>query len=99
MSQYSIDELRALIAPIARQHGVARVSLFGSYAKATANENSDIDLMIEKGEIRSLFQLCGFRLDVQDALRLPVDVITTESSDHEFLRHISKDEVLLYERA
>ena len=99
MAQYSIDELRTLIAPIARQHGVAKVSLFGSYAKASANENSDVDLMIEKGDIRSLFQLCGFRLDVQDALRLPVDVITTESSDHDFLQRISKDAVLLYEQA
>lgn len=93
---YTINELRRKIAPIARRHGVRSVSLFGSYSRGTAGPSSDVDLKIEKGELRSLFQLSGFRLDVEDALDLPVDLVTSESSDREFLNMIEKDEVLLY---
>lgn len=93
---YTINELRRKIAPIARRHGVRSVSLFGSYSRGTAGPGSDVDLKIEKGELRSLFQLSGFRLDVEDALDLPVDLVTSESSDREFLNMIEKDEVLLY---
>lgn len=95
-SQYTIDELRCKIVPIARRHGVRSVSLFGSYSRGTAGPGSDVDLKIEKGELRSLFQLSGFRLDVEDALDLPVDLVTNEASDREFLNMIEKDEVLLY---
>ena len=87
MPPYSIDELRQIIAPIAREHGVESVSLFGSYSKGTASTSSDVDLKIEKGQLRSLFQLSGFRLAVEDALK---------ASDRVFLDTISRDEVLLY---
>ena len=75
------------------------VSLFGSYSKGTASAKSDVDLKIEKGELRSLFQLSGFRLAVEDALCLPVDLVTSEASDPYFLAHIAQEEVLLYRNA
>ena len=96
---YSIDELRSIITPIAIEHGVDSVSLFGSYSKGLATDKSDVDLKISKGKVKSLFQLTGFRLDVEDALKLPVDVVTDTSSDKSFLAMISKDEVLLYRNA
>ena len=96
MPPYSIDELRQIIAPIAREHGVESVSLFGSYSKGTASTSSDVDLKIEKGQLRSLFQLSGFRLAVEDALKLPVDLVTSEASDRVFLGTISRDQELLY---
>ncbi len=96
---YTIDELRKIISPIAAEHGVKSVSLFGSYSKGSASINSDVDLKIEKGQLRSMFQICGFRLAVEDALKLSVDLVTSESSDREFLAMIEKDEVLLYRSA
>lgn len=93
---YTIEELQRLIAPIAMQHGVKSVALFGSYSRGTATADSDVDLLIEKGRLRSLYQLSSFRLAVEDALHLPVDLITNESSDHEFMDMLSKDKVLLY---
>lgn len=96
MAPYSIDELRRIIAPIAIAHGVKSVLVFGSYSRGSASENSDVDLKIEKGRLRSLFQLSGFRPAVEDALQLPVDMVTTEASDPDFLEMIQKDEVVLY---
>lgn len=99
MAPYSIDELRRIIAPIADAHGVESVSVFGSYSRGDASADSDVDLKIEKGKLHSLFQLSGFRLAVEDALSLPVDMVTTEASDPDFLEMIRKEEVLLYQNA
>lgn len=99
MALYSIEELRSIVSPIAQAHGVASVSLFGSYARGQANANSDVDLKIEKGALRSLYQLCGFRLAIEDALQLPVDLVTSDSSDKPFLDMIGREEVLLYRNA
>ena len=96
---YTIEELRKIITPIAQAHGLRSVSLFGSYSKGTARRDSDVDLKIEKGSVMSLFQLSGLRLDMEDALKVPVDLVTNDSSDHEFLDMIAKDEVLLYRKS
>ena len=99
MAPYTIEEIKRIITPIAIQHGVESVSLFGSYSQGCASAESDIDLKIEKGALKSLFQICGFRLAVEDALKRPVDLVTSESSDLSFLDMVAKDEVLLYRKA
>ena len=78
-------------------YGIKRIYLFGSYAKGVANEYSDIDLLIEKGKPMSLLGLSSFRQDVEDSLKIPVDVVTTSGIDKEFHDAISGTEVLLYE--
>jgi predicted nucleotidyltransferase len=99
MSPYSFEELKSIISPIAKRHGVESVSVFGSYSRGTASAESDLDLKIEKGELRSLFQLSAFRLAVEDALNLSVDLVTSETSDKYLLEMIVKEEVLLYRSA
>lgn len=96
---YSVEELRHIVSPIAKQHGVKSVAVFGSYSRGQASETSDVDLKIEKGAVKTLFQLSSFRLALEDALRIPVDLVTSESSDTAFLDMIAKDEVLLYRSA
>ena len=93
---YTIQELKERISPLARTYGVKSVSLFGSYARGTARPDSDVDLKIEKGALRSLYQLCAFRLAVEDALQISVDLVTSESSDRNFLARIEQEEVSLY---
>jgi len=92
-----IITIRDAITPIAKQYGLKRIYLFGSYAKGTADENSDIDLLIEKGRSLSLLMLSGFRQDVQDTLNISVDVVTTSGIETAFENEIKGSEVLLYE--
>jgi len=95
---YTIEEIRKIVSEIAKQYGVERVTLFGSYARGEARGNSDIDLRIDKGRLRGLFQLSGFHLDLEEKLKASVDVIVTDSLDHKFLGRISREEILLYEQ-
>ena len=94
--RFSVEEIQAVVATFARQYGAGRVYLFGSYARGDANENSDIDLRIDKGTIRG-FQLGGLAADLEEAFGMPVDLIPTGGLDVDFLKSISADEVLLYD--
>ena len=95
---YTIAELQSLIHPVAERYGVARVLLFGSYARGDAELGSDIDLRIDNGAIKDYFELSGFHQELEDALSGTVDVLTTGSLEEKFLSRIAKEEVLLYEQ-
>ena len=97
--KYTVDEIKNIVTPIAKEYGIDSLYLFGSYSKGSASDKRDIDLHIEKGKIRSLFALTGFRLALEDALKLPVDLVTSDISDKNFLRLIADEEVLLYRKS
>lgn len=94
--KYTIEEIKAVVEPIARKYGVDRVYLFGSYARGDVTENSDIDLRVDKGSLKGMFALCGLYTEIEEALQTKVDVMTTGSLEEEFLHKIRKEEVLLY---
>ncbi len=93
---YTIDEIKNIVTPIAEKYQIAQVYLFGSFARGDFDEQSDIDIRIEKGNLKGMFALCGFYTEVSDALGRKVDVLTTGSLSDEFLESIKKDEVMLY---
>ncbi|MCL1811585.1 MAG: nucleotidyltransferase domain-containing protein [Methanomassiliicoccaceae archaeon] len=91
---YTIEEITDIVRPIAERYGVASVILFGSYAKGKADRDSDIDLYVEAGEITDLIELSVFRLDLVDALRKEVDVVTAD--DFSAVSKIVKPGVPIY---
>ena len=93
---YVLDEIKQIVAELAAQYGAKRVYLFGSCARGDMTDSSDIDLRIDKGNIKG-FQLAGLLLDLEDSLGRPVDLVPTTSLDQRFLDAIRDDEVLLYE--
>ena len=94
----SLDELKTIVGSIARQYGVRRVCLFGSYANGTATENSDVDLVIDKGAIRGMFQYCAFIRSLEEALGKHVDVMTYATLESSGIGKTVTKEVLLYEQ-
>jgi predicted nucleotidyltransferase len=94
---YTIKEISNIIAPIAESYGVGCLSLFGSYARGEANENSDIDLrIVERGSLLGLFRLAGFHLDLEEILNAHVDVLPTDSLSEDFLNEIRNEEIIVY---
>ena len=95
----TVETIKEAITPVAEEYGLKKVYLFGSYAKGTATEESDVDLLIEKGKKRlSLLGLSGIMLDVKDALNLHVDIVVRSDPETEFQKNIKGSEILLYEK-
>ena len=95
---YSVGDLRAIIAPIAARHGVERIYLFGSYARGEATKNSDVDLRVDKGNLRGMFALGALYSDLEGSLGKGLDLLTTGSLDQRFLDQIAGEEIVLYDR-
>ena len=92
----SQEDIRYHVVSLSEQYGAAKVSLFGPYARGEANEDSDIDILLEKGDIKGL-QVLDFQEDLARRLDRPVDVVTTAGASERFLAKIRQDEVVLYE--
>lgn len=95
---YTIEEIKEKAIPIAKKYGVESLSLFGSYARGEANEKSDIDFLIDKGQIKGLISYFSFVHRLEDVFSCHVDVVTTGIEDKEFLESLMKDRILLYEK-
>ena len=74
-----IEELRHRrdeILQIATRHGARHVRVFGSVARGEADAKSDVDFLVDMEKGRSLLDLGGLLMDLQDLLGRPVDVVT-----------------------
>ena len=96
MNVRTLSEIQSIVVQLAQQYGAERIYLFGSYARGDMTNSSDIDLRIDKGNIRG-FQLGGLLLDLEASLGVPVNLVPTSSLDKRFLDAIRDDEILLYE--
>ena len=75
----TFDELksrREAIATIARRYGAHDVRVFGSVVRGEAEPASDVDFLVELEPGRSLLDLGGLLMDLQDYLQCRVDVMT-----------------------
>lgn len=71
--------------------------MFVSYARGEANDDSDVDLYVDKGKMTSLIKYMAFVYDLEDELQRHVDVVTTGIKDKIFLDNIQNEGVVLYE--
>ena len=95
---YTIEQIRRIASPIAASYGVKSLSLFGSYARGEATEDSDIDLLLDRSGMSGGWAIGGLYSDLSEALGKELDMVTTTGADRSFLARIQRDEVRLYQR-
>ncbi len=74
--QEIIGKQKGQIFALAAKYGAYNIRIFGSVARGTADEKSDVDFLVELEEGRSLLDLGGLLMDLQKLLERSVDVIT-----------------------
>jgi len=90
---FTVSQITDVVIPIAKAHGVTEVHLFGSYARGTATEGSDIDLVIDLGKIRTFIQLSRFVEDIEEATGKKVDILTNNQiKEDKILRSVIEKE-------
>lgn len=74
-----IKDKREQILRIAAKHGATNVRVFGSFARGEAGPDSDVDFLIDLEPGRSLLDMSGLLIDLQDLLGRKVDLGTDRS--------------------
>jgi predicted nucleotidyltransferase len=82
---------------ICRENDVAKLELFGSTARGEADDDSDIDLLVEFSKRKSLLALVSVERKMSAALGRKVDLLT-EAAISPYLRdQIKRDLRVIYE--
>jgi uncharacterized protein len=89
----AIQGVREEIRRIASAHGADNVRVFGSTARGEQGTISDLDLLVDMAEGRSLFDLIALSNDLEESLGVEVDVVT-EASLSPYMRDRVLDEAV-----
>jgi len=83
-----LQEKRGDILRIAAKRGATNLRIFGSVARGEADLESDIDILVDLEPGRSLFDLGGLLMDLQDLLGRKVDVVTERGLRERIREHV-----------
>lgn len=99
-----LETIRREVAELARLNGAEKAILFGSYARGTATERSDVDLVfIERTELPFLSRLDRYFDPLADRLQAGVETFVYTPEEFEsmsgqgFIGQILREGVVLYE--
>ncbi|MCI0887517.1 MAG: nucleotidyltransferase family protein, partial [Chloroflexi bacterium] len=71
-----LDRHRNEILALAKMRGARNIRVFGSVARDEATTDSDVDILVDMEPGRSLLDLTGLQLDLEELLGRDVDVVT-----------------------
>ena len=94
----SIETIKSMLTPVFMRYDIKGAILFGSFAKGSATEHSDVDLLVESN-LRGL-RFVGFSEAVREAVGRPVDIFDVShiEKDSRIDREIRETGVMIYQR-
>ena len=90
-----LADKREAIHRLATTYGARNVRVFGSLARGEADERSDVDFLVDMEPGRSLLDLGGLLMDLQDLLGHNVDVVTESGLKPRIRRRVLEEAVPL----
>jgi len=75
----SPDEIRTIILDILKKNDICKAGLFGSYARGENTGDSDIDLLVEFRGNKSLLDLAGLKIELEEKTGKKFDIVTYDS--------------------
>jgi predicted nucleotidyltransferase len=85
----AIDEIKSVVLPILRRHGVTRAGIFGSCARGDMTIDSDIDILVEISSDIGLLDYIRIKLEIEEALGQEVDLV-----EYDTIKPLLKDRIL-----
>lgn len=93
----TISKIEKKILPTLKRYEVVKAAIFGSFARGKSKAKSDIDLLVKFKRAKSLLDLVGLQLELEEILNKKVDVLTYNSIHPLLKRNILKEQKVIYE--
>lgn len=78
---------------------VVKAYVFGSYSRGEADENSDIDILVELDYSQQIgWGYFGMKDDLEEKLHKKVDIVSSKGLSKHIAPYIEKEKKLIYEK-
>lgn len=92
----SVEELELKAVQYLQQYDPVSISIFGSYARGDARPDSDLDLLVEFREPKSLFTLVRIERELSEALGIKADLLTERAISPYLIDRIKAELKVVY---
>lgn len=90
-----LERLRKVKPVVFSDFSVKEFELFGSFARDSVTEESDIDLLVTFGDDATLFDLVRLKLFLEEYLDRAVDVVPKESLRVELMENVLREAIVV----
>lgn len=88
-----LNKIKNKILPVLKKHSVLKSSLFGSFVRGDAKQDSDIDILVQLPSGSSLLDLVGLKMELVKKMGRKVDILTFNSISPLLEKEIKKNQV------
>lgn len=92
----SVEELEQKTVNYLQQYDPLSIGIFGSYARGDARPDSDLDLLVEFKEPKSLFTLVRIERELSEALGVKADLLTERAISPYLIDRIKAELKIVY---
>lgn len=90
------EEIFKKIIKFLKREGAKKISVFGSYVRGEEKAESDIDIIVEFSERKSLLDIVGIEQALSEKLGLKVDLLTEKSISPYIIDRIKEEMKVIY---
>jgi len=90
------EEIFEKISYVLKKKGAKKIAVFGSYARDEEKPGSDVDIIVEFSERKSLLELVRIERELSEILGIRVDLLTEKSISPYLIDSIKKEMEPIY---
>jgi len=90
------DGIFEKITQMLKNYGATKIAIFGSYMRREEQPGSDIDIIVEFAERKSLLELVRIERELSEFLGIKVDLLTEKSISPYLIDTVKKEMEVIY---
>lgn len=93
-----LQDIASAIEPVLREYRIVAAYIFGSYARGTMTDNSDIDILVDYGEFPvGLFEHAKIKRRLAQILGKDVDLVALDALKGDFFSNtVNREKICIY---
>ncbi len=93
----SREEIETTVISILGRYGARKIGLFGSYARGEQRPDSDLDLLVEFADGKSLLTLVRIERELSENLGIKVDLLTEQAISPYLIDRVKSELKVIYQ--
>lgn len=93
----SLEEIEGTLVSLLGKYGARKIGIFGSYARGEERPDSDLDVLVDFRDLKSLLTLVRIERELSESLGMKVDLLTERAISPYLVDRIKSELKVIYQ--